>query len=74
MNPNNMQIAPGDIRMENPSALVEDQKMLAVEDEEVMEVMAGHIMSPRDPDNPQNWPTHRKLYASAGAFAFAFVV
>lgn len=35
---------------------------------------AGHMMSMSDPDNPQNWPLHRKLYVSAVAFAFAFVV
>ena len=35
---------------------------------------AGHMMSADDPDNPQNWPLHKKLYASAVAFAFAWVV
>lgn len=35
---------------------------------------AGHMMSADDPDNPQNWPLYRKLYASAVAFAFAWVV
>ena len=35
---------------------------------------AGHMMSPDDPDNPQNWPLHKKVYVSAAAFAFAWVV
>lgn len=34
----------------------------------------GHMMSADDPDNPQNWPLHKKVYASAVAFAFAWVV
>ena len=35
---------------------------------------AGHMMSADDPDNPQNWPLYKKLYASAVGFAFAWVV
>ena len=34
----------------------------------------GHSMHANDPDNPQNWPLHRKVYASSVAFAFAFAV
>ena len=34
----------------------------------------GHMMTMSDPDNPQNWPLHRKIYASAVAFFFAFAV
>ncbi|KIX07721.1 uncharacterized protein Z518_02375 [Rhinocladiella mackenziei CBS 650.93] len=34
----------------------------------------GHQMSASDPDNPQNWPLHRKLHASFVAFSFAFAV
>ena len=34
----------------------------------------GHILSPTDPDNPQNWPLYVKVYASSMATAFAFVV
>ncbi len=34
----------------------------------------GHMMSADDPDNPQNWPLYKKVYASAVAFAFAWVV
>ncbi|KAL8722696.1 MAG: hypothetical protein Q9225_000863 [Loekoesia sp. 1 TL-2023] len=34
----------------------------------------GHMMSPDDPDNPQNWPFWRKVYASTVATAFAFAV
>ncbi|KAI9716228.1 MAG: hypothetical protein M1812_005453 [Candelaria pacifica] len=38
------------------------------------EPSAWHNMSPRDPDNPQNWPTYRKIFASSVSFAFALVV
>ncbi len=34
----------------------------------------GHMMAADDPDNPQNWPLHKKVYASAVAFAFAWLV
>ena len=34
----------------------------------------GHTMSADDPDNPQNWPLYKKIYVSATAFAFAWVV
>lgn len=35
----------------------------------------GHLaLSPTDPDNPQNWPFRRKLFASAVAIAFTFAV
>ena len=36
--------------------------------------ITGHMMSAQDPDNPQNWPIHRRAYVSAVAVAFAFVV
>jgi len=46
--------------------------------EDAMKAMAGaavgHMMSADDPDNPQNWPTLKKIYASAVAFAFAWIV
>ena len=35
---------------------------------------AGHRMAADDADNPQNWPLYKKVYASAVAFAFAWVV
>jgi hypothetical protein len=35
---------------------------------------AGHAMSPRDPDNPHNWPLHRKIYACAVSYSFGFAV
>lgn len=35
---------------------------------------AGHMMSADDPDNPQNWSLYKKVYVSAVAFAFAWVV
>ena len=34
----------------------------------------GHQLSANDPDNPQNWPFYRKVYASSVAFSFAFAV
>ncbi|KAI4216628.1 MAG: hypothetical protein LQ351_001117 [Letrouitia transgressa] len=34
----------------------------------------GHSMSPTDPDNPQNWPTAKKVYASSVSAAFTFAV
>ncbi|KAI9871535.1 MAG: hypothetical protein M1830_002778, partial [Pleopsidium flavum] len=36
--------------------------------------MTGHMMSLQDPDNPLNWPIYKRIYASAVALAFAFVV
>ncbi|KAI4132236.1 MAG: hypothetical protein LQ338_000788 [Usnochroma carphineum] len=42
--------------------------------ESVMPPSVGHMMSPDDPDNPQNWPFWRKIYASTVATAFAFAV
>ncbi|KAF4976577.1 hypothetical protein FZEAL_6777 [Fusarium zealandicum] len=35
---------------------------------------AGHSLMPNDPDSPMNWSFLKKLYVSASAFAFAFVV
>lgn len=35
---------------------------------------AGHAMSPRDPDNPHNWPLHRKIYVCAASYSFGFAV
>ncbi|KAL8926935.1 MAG: hypothetical protein Q9172_001596 [Xanthocarpia lactea] len=40
----------------------------------VVHPLVGHMMSPTDPDNPQNWPRSRKIYASTVAMAFAFAV
>ncbi|KAL8672512.1 MAG: hypothetical protein Q9168_003015 [Polycauliona sp. 1 TL-2023] len=42
--------------------------------ETAMAPPVGHRMSPTDPDNPQNWPFSRKIYASTVATAFAFAV
>lgn len=36
--------------------------------------MLSHTLAANDPDNPMNWPAHRRLYASAVAFAMAFAV
>ncbi|KAH6870964.1 major facilitator superfamily domain-containing protein [Thelonectria olida] len=35
---------------------------------------SGHTLSPTDPDSPMNWSFAKKLYVSAVAFTFAFVV
>lgn len=35
---------------------------------------ASHHLAPDDPENPMNWPLHRKLYASAVSWFFAFAV
>jgi hypothetical protein len=34
----------------------------------------GHQISMSDPNNPQNWPLIKKIYASLGATAFGFAV
>ena len=42
-----------------------------------MQPTAGHMndmMSMQDPENPLNWPIFRKIYVSAVAWAFSFVV
>jgi len=35
---------------------------------------ASHSLARNDPDNPMNWPLHRKMYASAASWFFAFAV
>ena len=43
---------------------------------EAMATSAGghNALSPTDPDNPQNWPLRRKIYASSVSFAFVFAM
>jgi hypothetical protein len=36
--------------------------------------MLSHSMPPTDPDNPMNWPLHRRVYVSSVAWVFAFAV
>ncbi len=36
--------------------------------------LIGHQMPIDDPDNPLNWPLHRRLYATASSSGFAFAV
>lgn len=37
--------------------------------------VGGHnALSPMDPENPQNWPLRRKVYASSVAASFTFAV
>jgi hypothetical protein len=31
----------------------------------------SHSLSPKDPDNPMNWPLYRKIYVSSCGFFFA---
>lgn len=52
--------------MDNISPSMEERKPMAG--------MPVHMMEHHDPENPQNWPILKKLYASAVATAFAFVV
>ncbi|OQV06117.1 hypothetical protein CLAIMM_10741 [Cladophialophora immunda] len=43
----------------------------------LMEEAMGGISNPMpasDPDNPQNWPLHRKVYVTFVSFSFAFAV
>jgi hypothetical protein len=35
---------------------------------------AHHALAANDPENPQNWPLYRKVYACATATAFASAV
>ena len=34
----------------------------------------SHTLGANDPENPMNWPLHRRLYASAVSWAFGFAV
>lgn len=44
-------------------------------EETMASAVGGHnALSATDPDNPQNWPLRRKLYASAVSFAFVFAM
>jgi hypothetical protein len=36
--------------------------------------MPSHMLAANDPDNPMNWPLHRRLYASFVAVCMAFAV
>ena len=38
------------------------------------EPLIGHMMPRDDPDNPFNWPLHRRVHVTAVSFAFAFTV
>ncbi|MCJ1255387.1 hypothetical protein MMC24_003203 [Lignoscripta atroalba] len=55
--------------MENSSNLMEQPSGDSTET-----MTGGHMMSPQDPDNPFNWPIHRRVYASAVSVAFGFAV
>lgn len=36
--------------------------------------MLSHTLGADDPDNPMNWPSYRRIYASAVAWAMGFTV
>lgn len=65
--------SPSHLEMSDSSTMGEGA-MKAMGDSMSAGAGAGHMMSADDPDNPQNWPIHKKIYASAVAFAFAWVV
>ena len=55
------------------------QSFMDLTDNQVAENMnsstGGHqALSATDPDNPRNWPLHRKLYVSSVSFAFVFAL
>ena len=50
------------------------QKPSPVEEPMIENSNAGHAMSPQDPDNPFNWPLHRKVYVCAASYSFGFAV
>jgi hypothetical protein len=51
---------------------VETNKMSATEP--MTSNPTSHMLGANDPDSPMNWPTHRRIYASAVAWAMAFTV
>ncbi|MCJ1369237.1 hypothetical protein MMC20_000447 [Loxospora ochrophaea] len=55
---------------QSPMSMEENRKEVMI----AQSGSGGHMMSPDDPDNPQNWPFLKKVYASSMAFGFAFVV
>ena len=61
--------APAHLDMSQPSANSEDAM-------KSMAMMTGgsHMMSADDPDNPQNFRWQKRVYVSAAAFGFAWVV
>lgn len=50
------------------------QKPAHVEKPMMEDFNAGHAMSPRDPDNPFNWPLHKRVYVCAASYSFGFAV
>lgn len=43
--------------------------------ENMKSTTGGHqALSATDPDNPRNWPLHKKLYVSSVSFAFVFAM
>lgn len=52
----------------------ESMEMRTMPDGAMTSTILSHTLGANDPDNPMNWPTHRKVYASAVAWAMAFTV
>ena len=42
--------------------------------EQLTMIFSGHTLSPMDPDSPMAWPLWKKMYTSAVAFSFVFVL
>lgn len=64
MTSNMMHTSPSNSTMQKPSPMEESKTTMTV----------GHAMTLQDPENPQNWPVYRKVYASFTAYAFGFAV
>jgi len=55
----------------------ESSDQTSMDQAEPMDETLGRISNPMptsDPDNPPNWPLHRKVYVTFVAFSFAFAV
>lgn len=64
MNPDMMRPVTSDASIDKPSPAGEPME----------DFNAGHAMSPRDPDNPHNWPLHKRIYVCAASYSFGFAV
>lgn len=76
MAPNMMDAAPHDTNssmMHNFPSESTPQKHLPLE-EPRKGLTVGHAMTLQDPENPQNWPVYKKVYASVAGYAFGFTV
>ena len=60
--------------MQSPSTSISAPRAPEMIQQPKEDFNVGHAMSPRDPDNPFNWPLYRRVYASAVSYAFGFAV